>query len=59
MNLSKVWIFILGILAGAVFLGDDGGQAVRDVFSGLRQGASSAFDAGGQGLSEFGGSVGE
>ena len=59
MSVSKVWIFIFGILAGAIFLGDDGGQAVRDVFSGLRQGASSVFDAGGQGFTEFGGSIGE
>ena len=59
MQVSKVWIFIFGILAGAVFLGDDGGQAVREMFSGLRQGASSIFGAGGEGFTEFGGSIGE
>lgn len=59
MNLSKVWILIIGILAGAVFLGDDGGDAVRQMFSGVRQGASSIFGAGGDGLAQFGGSVGE
>ena len=59
MSISKVWVFVLGLLAGAVFLGENGGDAVRQMFSGLRQGASSVFDAGGTGLSEFGGSVGE
>ena len=53
MSMSKTWIFIIGLLAGAVFLGDAGGNAIREMFQSARQGASSTL----QGLGQVGESI--
>lgn len=59
MSISKVWIFVLGILAGAVFLGDNGGDAIKDMFAGVRSGATAIMNQGGEGLQTFGEGVAE
>lgn len=57
MSVSKMWVLIIGLAAGAVFLGDAGGDAIRDIVSSLRAGASGLMDTGGGGLQDFGDSI--
>lgn len=57
MSVTKMWVFIIGLAAGAAFLGDAGGDAIRDIVSSLRAGASGLMDTGGGGLSDFGDAI--
>lgn len=59
MNISKVWIFVLGLIGGAVFLGDNGGEAIKDMFAGVRAGASAIMNQGGEGMQTLGEGVAE
>ena len=59
MNVSKLWVFIAGVIVGAVFLGDSGGDAIKEMFAAGRAAVSQVFQTGGGGVQEFGGAIGE
>lgn len=54
MSFSKVGIFVIGLVCGAFFLGDQGADAIRLSASAMRAGLSGVMTPTGDGLREMG-----